>query len=164
MSEYPAGTLLRAGEKLALRVDDEGNWLARAASRELKQPTRARLVSEIDRVLRLEKKAVHIPITVVDNKNNGYVGLKHGVVTGVHSGSGNLLVSWDDGSNGQLTGYSLTVLNRLDAAEETELKRLTALAYNANEKLREFTSRRHVTNGERGLKRQVEDLLAKDGG
>ena len=98
---YPVGQLARAGEKIDLRVDDDGNWLAMVAGRELKQQTRAKLVSDIDRILRLEKKAVHIPVTVMEIKNNGYLRLKHGVVTGIHAGTGNLTVSWDDGGAGQ---------------------------------------------------------------
>lgn len=163
MAEYSAGAISRAGEKFPLKVDDDGNWLAKAAGRDLKQPTRAKLVTEIERVLRLEKKTVHIPITVMESKNNGHVTLKHGVVTGVHSGSGNILVAWDQGSNGQLAGYGSDVMHRLSDEEEAKLRRLAKLAYDSANELREFTSRKQVYKGTKGLAEQVVALLAKDG-
>lgn len=166
MPEYSAGTINRAGEEIHLRVDDSdsGNWLAKVAGHNLKQPTRQKLVAEIDRVLRLEKKAVHIPFTKVESRNNGYVSLKHGVVTGVHSGTGNLLVSWDGGGSGQLTiGYGSEVMQRLSPAEERELSRLAGEANASAEALRDFTGRKQIYKGTKGLEEQVKALLAKDG-
>lgn len=164
MSEYKAGNVKRGGEWFKLRVDDDGNWLTEAVGRDLKQPTRAKLMAEIDRVLRLEKKAVNIPITVVESKNSGYLKLKHGVVTGIHGGTGNLMVSWDIGGNGQLTvGYnSSDVLRRLTLAEEDELTRATKEAYDAGEYLRNYTSQRQVYKGTKGLAEQVEAELKKE--
>lgn len=162
MAQYSAGTLARAGEKFALKVDDDGNWLASAFGRDLKQPTRAKLVADIDRLLRLEKKAVNIPFTKVESKNNGYITLKHGVVTGVHAGTGNLLVSWDDGTNGQLAvGYGSEVMRRLLPHEEDELRRLVKEAHESAETLREFSQRRQVYKGTKGLTEQVEAELKK---
>lgn len=165
VTEYSAGVITRAGEKIALRVDDDGNWLATVAGRDLKHQTRAKLVTDIERVLRLEKKAVHIPLTVVESKNGGYLKLKHGVVTGIHSGTGNLTVVWDNGGTGQLTvGYSSDdVLRRLTASEEGELARATKEAYEAGDYLRNYVSRLHVYKGTKGLADQVQALLAKDG-
>lgn len=162
MAEYHVGVIKRAGEEIGLRVDDDGNWLTLAANRELKAPTRAKLITEIDRALRLEKKAVHIPFTYMQSKNNGYVTLKHGIVTGIHSGTGNLLVSWDDGSNGQITvGSSTTVLQRLTEGEERELALLAKEANDSSEALRGFTNRKHVYKGTKGLADQVQAILEK---
>lgn len=160
---YPVGQLARAGEKIDLRVDDDGNWLAMVAGRELKQQTRAKLVSDIDRILRLERKAVHIPVTVVESKNNGYLRLKHGVVTGIHASTGNLTVSWDDGGAGQLgIGYSSdSVLRRLTSNEEEILTRLTREAYTAGEEARNYLSQKYVYKGTKGLADQVQAELAK---
>lgn len=160
---YPVGQLARAGEKIDLRVDDDGNWLAMVAGRELKQQTRAKLVSDIDRILRLEKKAVHIPVTVVESKNNGYLRLKHGVVTGIHSGTGNLTISWDSGGAGQLgIGYSSdSVLRRLTPDEGGTLTRLTREAYTAGEEARNYLSQKYVYKGTKGLADQVQAELAK---
>lgn len=163
MAEYPAGAISRAGEKFPLKVDDEGNWLAKAAGRDLKQPTRAKLVADIERTMRLEKKVVHIPITVMESKNNGYVTLKHGVVTGVHSGSGNILVAWDGGGNGQIAGYGSDVMSRLSDEEEAKLRRLAKLAHESASELRDFTGRKQIYKGTKGLAEQVAALLAKDG-
>lgn len=147
---------------VALFVDDDGNWLATVAGRELSHPTRVKLVSDIDRVLRLEKKAVHIPVTVIEGKNNGYLNLKHGVVTGIHGGTGNLMISWDKGGTGQLpVGYSADVLRRLTADEEAVLIRLTREAYRIGDELRNYTSQRHVYKGTKGLAEQVQMELAK---
>jgi len=166
MAEYPAGEISRAGEKIRLRVDDGGNWLATTVGRDLKAPTRDKLITEIERALRLVKKAVHVPFTHVESKNNGYVTLKHGVATGIHSGTGNLLVAWDDGSNGQLnTGGTFTdVLRRLTKSEESELRDLAKTAYESGEALRNFLGRRQVYKGAKGLIEQVETELKKGGG
>lgn len=165
VAEYSVGAITRAGERVALRVDDDGNWLATVAGRELKHQTRAKLITDIERTLRLEKKAVHIPITVMESKNNGYVTLKHGVVTGIHNGTGNLTVAWDNGGTGQLAiGYtSDSVLRRLTPDEEKELTALTKQAHESGDKLRNYTSQRHVYKGTKGLADQVQALLAKDG-
>lgn len=162
MAEYGAGHVSRAGETINLRVDDDGNWLAQVAGRDLKSPARDKLVTEIDRVLRLEKKAVHIPVTVVEKGNNGYVTVKHGVVTGVHGSSGNLLISYDGGGSGQITGYGLELMKRLSDKEEKTLRVLTKQSHDTGEALREFTGRHRINRGEDGLKRQVADLLAKE--
>jgi hypothetical protein len=162
MVEYSAGEISRAGEKFALKVDDDGNWLAKVAGRGLKQPTRTKLVAEIERTLRLERKAVHIPITVMEAKNSGHVILKHGVVTGVHSGSGNILIAWDQGGNGQLAGYGSDVMQRLSDEDEVKLRRLVKLSHDSASELREFTSRKQVYKGAKGLAEQVAALLAKD--
>lgn len=164
VAEYKAGNIKHAGVWLKLRVNDDGDWLTEVVGREIKQPSRKKLLDEASRLLRLEKKAVNIPFTKVESKNNGYVTLKHGVVTGIHSGTGNLLVAWDDGTNGQLTvGFSADVLQRLSVEDEEKLKRLTRDAYHAGEALREFTQRRTVHKGTKGLVDQVQALLEKDG-
>lgn len=165
MSEYRAGNVKHAGEWFKLRVDDDGNWLAEVDGRDLKHPTRAKLLSDIERVMRLRKKAVHLPVTVMESKSNGHLKVKHGVVTGIHAGTGNLMVAWDIGGAGQLTiGYgSGDVLRRLTASEEDELARATKEAYDAGEYLRNYVSRLHIYKGTKGLAEQVKALLAKDG-
>lgn len=163
VAEYKAGNIKHAGIWFKLRVDDDGNWLTEMDGQDLKQPTRAKLFADIDRLVRLKKKAVNIPFTKVESKNNGYISLKHGVVTGIHSGTGNLLVSWDDGTNGQLTtGYGTEVMQRLTIAEEGKLARLAREAHQSAEALREFTGRKQVYKGTKGLEDQVKTLLAKD--
>lgn len=162
MAEYKTGVIKHAGAWFKLRVNDEGDWLTEMDGRDLKQPTRAKLLADIDRMMRLKKKAVNIPFTKVESKNNGHVTLKHGVVTGVHAGTGNLLVSWDDGTNGQLTvGYGSEVMRRLSLDEESALRRLTREAYESAETLREFGQRRQVYKGTKGLVDQVEAELKK---
>lgn len=159
MSEYSAGRIARGGEKFDLRVDDDGNWLTRALGRELRYPDRAKLVAEVDRLLRLEKKAVSIPFTISERMSNGYVRLRHGTVTGVHSGTGKLLVFWDDGKNGQLNTYGSDLLKRLSPEDEKELARLTMESHETAAALRNFISQRHVYKGDKGLQEQVEILL-----
>lgn len=169
MAEYKAGTIKHAGEWFKLRVNDEGDWLTEVDGRDLKQPTRAKLLADIDRVMRLKKKLVNIPITVVESKNNGYLKLKHGVVTGIHGGTGNLMIAWDSvsgGGTGQLaistSGYSSDdVLRRLTAAEENELTRAVKEAYDAGEYARNYVNRLHVYKGTRGLADQVQAELEK---
>jgi hypothetical protein len=162
MAEYSAGNIKHAGEWFKLRVNDNGDWLTKVDGQDISQPTRAKLVSEIDRLMRLKKKAVNIPFTKVESKNNGYVTLKHGVVTGVHSGTGNLLVAWDEGGNGQLiVGFGADVMQRLSIEDERKLIHLTRDAYRASEELREFTQRRAVYKGTKGLADQVEAELKK---
>jgi ribosomal protein L35AE/L33A len=163
MAEHAAGILARAGEKFPLRVDDDGNWLTAAFGREVKQPTRAKLVTEIDRMLRLEKKAVHIPFTFMQSKSNGYLTLAHGVVTGIHGSTGNLLVSWDGGTNGQLSGYGSDVLKRLNPSDEEKLRTLAREAYQASEGLRNFVGQMQIHKGTRGLLDQVNEALKKEG-
>lgn len=162
MAEYSAGEISRAGYKIKLRVNDDGNWVTGDVSdRDLSKPTRDLLIKEIDRVLRLDKKAVHIPITQTESRGNGYVTIKHGVVTGIHSGTGNLLVAWDDGKMGQLNGgHSVSLLRRLASEEEAELTRLTKEAYEAAYALREYGRRKETSGNE--LKKQVERALAAD--
>lgn len=163
MSEYRAGNVKHAGEWFKFRVDDDGNWLAEVDGRDLKHPTRAALLKDIERVMRLKKKLVNIPITVVESKANGYIKLKHGVVTGIHAGTGNLMVSWDIGGTGQLTiGYtSEDVLRRLTPGEEDELARATKEAAEASDYLRNYTSQRRLYKGTKGLADQIQAELAK---
>ena len=165
MAEYPVGALSRAGERIPLFVNDDGSWLAKAAGRDLEQPTRPKLVAEIDRMLRLEKKAVHIPITVVGDRRNGYAKVNHGVVTGLHAGTGNLMVAWDSGSTGQLVvgGHGTEVLQRLTPDEEVKLAHLTKAAHAAADALRDFTHRKEIYRGTKGLAEQVKKLLTEEG-
>lgn len=165
MAEYKAGRIRHSGKWFDLRVDEDGNWLTEVDGQGLKHLTRAKLVSDIERVMRLKKKAVNIPFTKVESKNNGYVTLRHGVVTGIHSGTGNLLVAWDDGGNGQLpAGYSSEILRRLTPGEEGELKLLTKEANDSAEALRGFTQQRQIHKGAKGLAEQVEAELRKGQG
>lgn len=162
VAKYDAGEISRAGYKIRLQVDDSGNWLAEVSDRDLSKPTRELLIKEIDRVLRLEKKAVHIPITETDGRSNGYVTVRHGVATGIHSGTGAVLAAWDDGKMSQLPGgHSTSLMRRLTPEEEAELIRLTKEAYEASYALREYSRRREI--GYNDLKKQVERTLAADG-
>lgn len=169
VAEYKAGVIKHAGAWFKLRVNDDGDWLTEVDGRDLKQPTRAKLVADIDRVMRVKKKAVNIPITVVESKNNGYLKVKHGVVTGIHSGTGNLMIAWDSvsgGGNGQLTvsttGYSSDeVLRRLTPSEEQELTRAVKEAYDAGEYMRNYVNRLHIYKGTKGLADQVQAELEK---
>lgn len=162
MAEYSAGNIKHAGEWLKLHVNDDGDWLTKVVGQEIKQPTRQKLLAEASRILRLKKKAVNIPFTKVESKNNGYITLRHGVVTGIHTGTGNLLVAWDDGTNGQLTvGYGSEVMQRLSPDQERTLTRLAREANDSAEALRDFTQRRQIYKGTKGLVDQVQAELAK---
>lgn len=163
MAAYPAGAIVRAGKEFRLFVNDEGKWLSVFDKRDLEKSTRPQLVAEIDRLLRLEKKLVNLAFTQMEKGNNGYVTLQHGTVTGVHAGTGNLLVSWDDGKTGQLSEYGTTILRRLTDEECTTMARLVREDYESGDRLREFVSRLSVYQGRKGLEKQVKELLEKDG-
>lgn len=95
--KYAAGSIEKNGVEVDLFVDDEGRWLAEVAGKNLVFPARDKLVDAIGRATKRVSAKVEIAFFKVTS-HNGNVRIREGVATGIHSGNGNLLVTWKSGN------------------------------------------------------------------
>lgn len=95
--KYTAGTIEKNGVEVEIFVDTDGRWLADVAGKGLVHPTRDKLADAIGRMTKRVTAKVEVPFFLVST-HNGNVRVREGVCTGIHSGNGNLLVTWKAGN------------------------------------------------------------------
>lgn len=95
--KYTAGTVEKNGIEVEIFVDTDGRWLGEVAGKSLVHPTREKLVDAIGRATKRVSTKVEVPFFLV-SAHNGNVRVREGIVTGIHSGNGNLLVTWKAGN------------------------------------------------------------------
>jgi hypothetical protein len=100
VEEYPAGQLTVKGAPFDIWVTDDGEWVAKPNSIRVTAATRAGLADEIARVFRPGKVAVRF--IMLEGTGNAMRAVR-GTATGIHSGNGALLVTWEGGRRGQLS-------------------------------------------------------------
>lgn len=154
MAEYPVGSVTKNGVTVEIRVDDHGAWKAQIGRDYLRHDSRDKLVGAIDRATKKLAKQVRVPFSrVATSQSTGEIRVKHGAVTGLHAGNGNLLVIWADGKKEQMSkeyGHEdLAPLSPEEIKTLAELTRAVAQARNAREqfvgargvRLRELTEK-----------------------
>lgn len=88
---------------------------------------------------RRKQVKVSVPFSHLHTSTYGdRASVKHGEATGIHSGSGNVLIRWRDGKTEQAGGYSSTYVQPLDADESAEYIRLQKAKAAANKAFTEF--------------------------
>lgn len=146
MAEYPVGSVTRNGVTVEMRVDDTGTWKADIGRDYLRYDTRDKLVGGIDRVTKKLAKQVRVPFSrVAASQSTGEIRVKHGAVTGVHAGNGNLMVTWADGKKEQMAReYGHEDLAPLSPGEIKTLAELTKAATQARNAREEFVGARSI--------------------
>lgn len=85
--------------------------------------------------------------------------VRHGTVTGIHSGNRNLLIRWDDGATEQSSTYrGEYFLRRLDEDETADLNRLSSAYQKAARELFQFREARKFP---KGIREAVNDAQRK---
>jgi hypothetical protein len=99
--KYPAGTIDVRGTEIPVFVDDAGLWSCDVGETRLnadsKDGLRTRAMAETAR------KAVRVSIPFTRYSGNSRTPAITGTATGIHQGTGNVLVRWDSGKADQIT-------------------------------------------------------------
>lgn len=99
MSHYPAGEITHSGVTVPIFVDDWGHWSATYAGRTHTESDRAKLDARLKRVVKRTVTKVSVPFVAVNSTGQNF---KRGTAYGIHEGTGNVLVEWDDGTKEQV--------------------------------------------------------------
>jgi hypothetical protein len=98
MAQYEAGTITTNGVDVPVKVDDDGNWRAEYAGKFLSADTREKLKGQLSRLTKQTRASVEVHvIRIKENESwaNPGIVITRGVLTGLHSGTGNVLSKWD---------------------------------------------------------------------
>jgi hypothetical protein len=147
MEQYSAGTIEKAGVQYPIFVNDMGRWLAYpdgVDNRPISAESRENLERALTSALRKQRVAVEVPFTWAYA-----TGITNGTVTGRHAGSGNLLVTWADGSKSQMGPYGDrgTLARPLDADGTAQWARLRQAKRSADDALNAFESAHRINLG-----------------
>lgn len=156
--EYEAGTVTKNGQGIPIKVNEDGEWLAKVGNDHLRKPTRSALVSAIERLTKRAAAEVAVPFVEV-SQNGDATKFRFGVAYGVHSGTGNLLVVWKNGTKEQYrgSGWNTKVVPGDTSEEELwQYKELRAAVRDAERALRTWED-----NHKFDLKDSVEAELSK---
>jgi hypothetical protein len=105
------------------------------------------------------RKAIKVAVPFVEVMGTK---LRDGVATGIHQGSGKVLVAWADGHKDQIGGYyTQKYLRPLDPAERVELQRLLEEDKKASDALQEFLRKRY-TEVANLVKKAIEEVERKE--
>jgi hypothetical protein len=96
MNDYthPAGEISANGFVIPIFVNNNGQWTATHQTKNFAFDTRAKLEAALKRETKKSITKVAIPIRRVQIKYSGEVTTRRGTLTGIHSGTGNPLVTW----------------------------------------------------------------------
>lgn len=106
-STYPAGTLTVRGTTIEIFTDDDGQWLAYPGGGKVTAGSRDGLKAALGRHLRSAAAKVAVPFYGMTSPRPGQgpARPRKGTATGIHSGSHNVLVTWEDGEKSQIGSY-----------------------------------------------------------
>lgn len=109
---------------------------------EVRGKTEEDVVEQLKTKTRTAAVRVEIPISKIEHKHSGSV-IVHGTITGIHQGTGNVLVQWhyDHRSvKGQLDrwNYNRGIYRRLTEEEAQKLLQLEATVEKVHKKLNDF--------------------------
>lgn len=146
---YPAGAMDVRGQAVPVTVDDGGNWIAEFDGTNYSADTKELLRAKLMKLTARKSVRVNVPFTAFHPGSGpgGVYRVRHGSGTGIHQGTGKVLVSWDQGGSDQLSGHAGGVLRRLDAAEAAEWEQLIDAKRQAERALREFEASRKLYLG-----------------
>jgi len=127
MGSYPVGSITKNGMTVEIKVNDNGEWGAEFGGKYLRGDTREKLAGAIERATKRLAKKIEIAFTEVSVRQaTGDIRTRNGAVTGLHSGNGNLLITWSDGTKEQMSReYGTEKLKPLTMDEIRKLGELT---------------------------------------
>ena len=124
-SLYLAAPLTIKGVDFEVFTDAEGAWLTRFNGMGITAATRGELAAAVEQVMPKTAK-VAVPFVALLGSGNDQQS-RRGTAYGIHGGNGHVLVTWDDGTKGQLSSLITTTQQMLDAdADPDEWNRLHA--------------------------------------
>jgi len=98
MAMWDAGTITTNGIEVPVQVNDyTGRWTAEYAGKSLSYETRDKLAAALGRLTKQTKVEVAVPVIRVKEYRgygDGNITVVRGVLTGLHSGNGNVLATW----------------------------------------------------------------------
>jgi hypothetical protein len=147
MTNYPAGEVeLRAGARHPVAVDDTGRWVASMGERLFTAATRDALRDQLMRATARKAVKVAVPFTMLMPPRFRATEkiVRHGTATGVHQGTGSVLVTWENGSKEQLNAYSATTLREMSPEEEAQWLELDRASRDARRALDDFEGSRRL--------------------
>lgn len=143
MTQYPAGEITHYGVTVPIFVDDRGHWTATYAGRGRTEESRYKLDMWLKRMTKRTATPIRFPFVSVTPSNQKH---RRGVAYGIHEGTGNVLVEWDDGTKEQVKSYA-TGTDHLGDVPDAELATwlLLVRAYRqAEQALHAFMSDRRI--------------------
>lgn len=96
--KWDAGTITVNDVEVPVQIDDySGEWNAEYAGRHLRAETRKQMEGKLARLTKKTKVTVEVHVIKI-RKPEGWAGggirVTRGVLTGIHSGTGNVLAAW----------------------------------------------------------------------
>lgn len=86
------------GTKYEVKVTDNGDWVTQAGSEQIRAATRTGLKDKLTELSARAAVAIAIPFVLLTDSNYGRSGtVSRGLVTGIHAGNGNLMITWTTG-------------------------------------------------------------------
>jgi hypothetical protein len=138
------------GTTYHVKVDASGTWFADAGGSTVTAPTKDALAIKLRQLTAEAAVTVEIPFVLLASGSGGKNGPARGVITGIHAGNGNLLVSWatgwQAGKKAQWTpGYNDLILAGSTSEETIEQwQELDRVKREASKKLYEFEMARKI--------------------
>jgi hypothetical protein len=121
------------GAQVPVSVDETGTFLANLAGTVYTSDSLDGLRDKLMNESRKAAAGIAIPFT------HHYDGkIRRGVATGFHASRRVVLVRWESGQAGDLSGYAGIVLKPLSAAEEKQLRGLIDAVKTTNDALKAF--------------------------
>lgn len=96
MTNFDAGTIEANGVTIPIKVNAQGNWLAKYDGRELTYPTREKLENSLKRLTKRAAVVVAVPVVQINRTYDGARGTR-ATATGIHGANGNVLVTLHKG-------------------------------------------------------------------
>lgn len=164
MADYPAGTIDVRGTLYPVTVDDRGTWICDAGGTKHHAGTKDALRDAVMTATLRKAAKIEIPFCKIDWSRTFGWQVHHGTVTGIHQGTGNLLVTWDNGRKEQLRGYTGTVtLRPLTPEEEQRWAELCETKRTWSNALADFEAEHNFslnTEAEAAVKAAVAEAMA----
>lgn len=154
MAKWDAGTITTNGVEVPVRVDDRfGTWNAVYAGKSLSYDTRDKLEGALARLTKKTKAEVAVPVIRIKEYRGwgeGNIKVTRGVLTGIHSGNGNVLATWTVRGTEvkeQITSDSGARYVSADTTDEQlkEYNRLLRLAKETQTKIRTWEKDHEIT-------------------
>lgn len=153
MTLWDAGTITTNGIDVPVQVDDyNGNWKAEYAGKHLSYETRDKLVNALARLTKKTKAEVAVPVIRIKayrGWGDGDITIARGVLTGLHSGNGNVLATWTvrgTAMKEQITSDSSTSYVGSDTTDEqlAEYNRLLRLKAQTLREIRDWETAHQI--------------------
>lgn len=96
--KWDAGTITTNGVEVPVQIDDySGEWHAEYAGQYLRTETRKQMEGKLARLTKKAKVTVEVHVIKIrqsESWTGGDIRVTRGVLTGIHSGTGNVLAAW----------------------------------------------------------------------